>query len=310
MSFSADIKQEIANKDLEKHCQRAQLSALIQLTSSLKLGKGAFTMRVRSENPTTAKRIIFLLKQLYKVETNLQVARKTNLKKNNVYYIDVDQDVIPILEDLGIYTSRGIESHPRYEVVMKNCCAASYLAGAFLAYGSCNEPANAGYHLELSLNDLEQANYAVKLISRFSIEARTVIRRKRYVVYIKKADYISAFLALIGAHDAMMRFEDERISRDLMNSLSRINNCEIANEMKTFRAAQDQVEALQRIMDSNKYQTLDEKLRNVIDLRMRFQDSSLLELCEEYQRNYGDLISKSGMKHRLDKLMSIAEDLK
>jgi len=309
MSYTTEIKQEIAARDLEKHCQKAQLSALIQLTSSLKIARGSFGIVIRSESVTAARRAMFLLKELYKVDTKLEIARKTNLKKNNVYTIEVEKEGKEILEDLGLYSSRGLEIHPGHDIVAKNCCASSYLGGAFLAYGSCNDPQNPSYHLEIALNELDYANYIVKLISRFDMQAKIAKRRSRYVVYLKKADYVSNFLALIGAHNAMMRFEDERIGRDLKNSLSRIDNCEIANEVKTIRAAQKQIEYLQKVIDSGAYDKLNERLKNVVDIRMKYQDHSLSELCEAYQKAYGDVISKSGMKHRLNKLEAIAKSL-
>ncbi|MBQ1379914.1 MAG: DNA-binding protein WhiA, partial [Erysipelotrichaceae bacterium] len=251
MSFTTDIKQEIANGKLETHCQRAQLSALIQLTSSLTISKGNLGILIRSESPTTCKRIMALLKSLYDVDTTLQVAKKTNLKKNNVYTIEIENGGKDILEDLGLYSQRGLESHPNHEIVMRNCCAASYLAGAFLAYGSCNDPQNTNYHLEISLQELEYANFIVKMISRFDMKAKIVKRRSRYIVYLKKADYVSNFLAAIRAHDAMMRFEDERITRDLKKSLSRIDNCEIANVEKSIRAGQKQLAAIQKLIEKD-----------------------------------------------------------
>ena len=307
MSFTTDIKQEIANVQLEKHCRKAQLSALIQLTSSLTISKGNLGVLVRSESPTTSKRIVYLLKDLYGVDTKLQIARKTNLKKNNVYTIAIEEGGREILEDLGLYTSRGLESHPSHEIVTRNCCAASYLAGAFLAYGSCNDPQNPNYHLEISLPEIEYANFIVKLISRFEISAKIAKRRSRYIVYIKKADYVSGFLALIGAHSAMMRFEDERIGRDLKNSVSRIDNCEIANSEKSIRAGEKQIKHIQAIIDNGKYEKLPEKLRNVAETRMKYPEASLLELCDYYQKKYGEVISKSGMKHRLNKIESYAD---
>lgn len=308
MSFTSDIKQEVAANKLKSHCQRAQLSALIQLTSSIKIGNKSFILKSRSESSTASKRIVYLLKELYKAEVNIQVARKTNLKKNNVFYIEIPEGK-KIIEDLGLYTSRGLQSHPKYEIIMKDCCAAAYLAGCFIAYGACNDPGNSNYHLELSLPDIDVANFINKLLSRFDIEGKISKRRNRYVVYLKKADYISSFLALIKAHDAMMKFEDERIGRDVRNSVIRIDNCEIANEVKTFKAAQKQIEQIQLIIDSDKYDELDEKLKNVAEIRMKHQDYSLLEMCAAYLENYGDIISKSGMKHRLDKIELIAEKI-
>ena len=309
MSFSTDIKQEIANASLEKHCQRAQLSALILLTSSLTISQGNMGIIVRSESPTTCKRAMFLLKTLFDVDTSLKVMRKTNLKKNNVYTIEIEKDGRKILEELGLFSQRGLESHPGYEVLMRNCCAASYLAGAFLAYGSCNDPHNPNYHLEISLQEIEDANFIVKLISRFDMQAKIVKRRNNYVVYLKKADYVSNFLALIGAHDAMMRFEDERIARDLKNSVSRIDNCEIANVEKSIRAGQKQVEDIETIRMAGKLEKLPEKLRNVAEIRLMLPEASLVELCKAYQKKYGETISKSGMKHRLNKIGSYAESM-
>ena len=309
MSFATEIKQEIASKDLPNHCKRAQLSALIQLTSSLTISQGKLGISVRCESSIAVRRIVQFLKELYQVPTDLQVTRKTNLKKNNVYRVKIDEDGRKILEDLGLYNEKGLQSHPKHEIVMRNCCTSAYLAGVFLAYGACNDPQNPSYHLEVSLSDIEHANFIVKLLARFDIQAKVVRRRNRYVVYLKKADYVSGFLALIGAHDAMLRFEDERIARDVKNSFSRIDNCEIANEVKTLRAAQQQIEYIEKIIRLEKYEKLNEKLRNVIDIRMKYQDSSLQELCEAYQRAYGENISKSGMKHRLNKLETFADSL-
>ncbi|MBR0418798.1 MAG: DNA-binding protein WhiA [Erysipelotrichaceae bacterium] len=309
MSFSTDIKQEIANNELEQHCKRAQLSALTKLTSSLIFSSNGFGLSYTSESPTTSKRTVYLLKELYDAKTQLEVARKTNLKKNNVYKITVPEKGKEILENLGLYSSRGLEKHPLHEVVTRNCCAASYLAGAFLAYGSCNDPSNASYHLEISVNDLEHANFLLRLISRFSLQAKIAKRRNRYIVYLKKADYVSDFLTLIGAHNAKMRFEDERIGRDIRNSVSRIDNCEIANEEKIIRAGEKQLNSIKTIIEADAYDKLPEKLKNVAEARQKYPESSLLELCDYYMSMFGGSISKSGMKHRLNKLEAIASEL-
>ena len=310
MSFTSSIKQEISYKELEDCCKRAQLSALIQLTSSLSISNKKMELVVRSENPTTAKRVVYLLKKLYKAKTELTVARKSNLRKNNVYTVNIREDARTILSDLGLYSeSRGLLSHPTYSIVLKNCCAKSYLAGCFLAYGSCNSPNNKNYHLEISLTDLDYANFIIKLISRFGIQAKVSKRRSKYIVYIKKADAISDFLRAVEANEALYDFEDTRISRDLKHSIIRIDNCEIANEVKSLKAAEEQVSYMTRIKDAGKYKDLDEKLKNVIDLRLKYQDYSLNELCEAYDKRYGETLSKSGLKHRLNKIENIARSI-
>lgn len=309
MSFTTFIKQEIASNDIDDCCKKAELSALVKLTSSLSISNKGFNLVFKSENSGTIRRIVFLLKKMYKVDTQIVIAKKNNLKKNNIYSLTCPNGKY-ILEDLGLYSqSRGLLSHPTYSITMKDCCARNYLAGCFLAYGACNSPNNKNYHLEISVNDLDHAEYIVKLINRFNIDAKISKRRNKYVVYLKRADVISDFLKIIGSNEALYEFEDSRMSRDLMHSVVRVNNCEIANEIKSLKAANNQVEYMEAIKKADKYNSLDEKLKNVIDIRLANQDASLNELCKEYEKKYRESLSKSGLKHRLNKIENIARSI-
>lgn len=309
MSFTTTIKQEIARNELKLCCKKAEMAALVKLTSSISISNKGFKLYFKSENATTMKRIVYLLKSLYKTNTEIVVGQKNNLKKNKVYSLTAD-DGMKILEDLGLYAN-GLRSYPTSEsgIVRKDCCKKAYLAGCFLAYGACNSPSNKNYHLEISVSDLDLATYIVKLISNFGIEAKISKRRNKYVVYLKKADVISDFLKIIGSNEAMYEFEDSRMERDLMHSVIRVNNCEIANEMKSLKAANDQVEYMEAIKKADKYKDLDSKLKNVIDIRLANQDASLNELCKVYEKKYKETLSKSGLKHRLNKIESIARSI-
>ena len=307
MSFTKEIKQEIAYNELKACCAKAELSALIKLTSSLSISSRGFELVVKSENPTTVKRVAFLLKELYPVESTLATYQKTNLKKNNVYHLTIVDEVIPLLEFLGLYSANGLLNYPKASVVMKNCCARAYLAGAFLAYGACNAPNKTNYHLELAINDEAHANFVIKLMERFNLAAKLSQRRGKFIVYLKKADDISDFLRCIGAHESLMNFENMRINRDFKNSLVRLNNCEIANDMKTMQAANNQSKIIEEMMVDGRFDKLDDKLKAVCDLRLAFPDYSLGELCKEYQKRYGQNISRSGLNHRLNKIIVIYE---
>ena len=308
MSFTNLIKQEIASIELSDCCKKAELCALLELNSSLTISNKQMQLLIRSENPTTEKRIVYLLKKLYKVDIDLTIIKKNNLKKNNIYIVKTKDKAKEILEDVGLYKN-GLLSHPSYLTIMKNCCAKSYLAGCFLAYGACNSPMNKNYHLELALNENEEASFVLKLLARFNIEAKVTKRRNKYVVYLKKAELISDFLRLVKASHCLLEFEDARIEKDFKHSLVRIDNCEIANEMKSLNAANKQIAYIKVIKKADKYKQLDEKLKRIIDLRLDHKDYSLNELCEEYKLRFKEPISKSGLKHRLNKIESIARDL-
>lgn len=311
MSFTSEIKQQVSYNDLKSCCERAELSALIQLTSSLTFSSRGLTLKMRSENPTTSKRIMILLKDIYKnIETELMVEKKTNLRKNNIYVVTILNDPRNILEDLGLYNEKGLLDYPVFSIVAKDCCARAYLAGAFLAFGSCNSPSKTNYHLEIAVMSETHANFIVKLMDRFDLGAKITKRRNKYVIYLKKAELISEFLKCIGAQEAVMDFENMRISRDFMNSLTRLNNCDIANETKSMQAARSQVASMEKIFSYGRYDDLNDKLKIVIDLRMKNQECSLTELAQAYYDATGEMISKSGIKHRLDKIEAIAKELK
>lgn len=310
MSFTTEVKQEVALNELKDCCKKAELSALIQLCSTLSISNKGLTLLIKTENATTAKRTWKMLKECYNVETDLSVMKKMNLKKNNIYYIRVLNKAKEILEDLGLYSTRGLLSRPLQSIVTKECCARAYLAGAFMAMGSVNAPQRTSYHLEIGTSNEEHAEFIIKVMNRFELPAKSICRRNQVVVYIKAADKIADFLRLIGAFESLMKFEDIRIHRDFKNSLTRLDNCEVANEIKSQNAAKKQLEDIQLIEDAGKLEQLDERLLEIAILRKANPEMSLNELSQEYERQKGVVMSKSGMKHRFTKIQELADKIK
>ena len=107
-----------------------------------------------------------------------------------------------------------------------------------------------------------------------------------------------------------MSFEDIRITRDFRNSMTRLDNCELANEVKSVAAANRQVADIELIKKSMFFDSLDDKIKEIAYLRLDYPEASLNELTVEYERISGVEISKSGMKHRLKKLSDIANSIK
>lgn len=306
MSFTTEVKAEISMNQLHACCAKAQLSALIQMCASLSFTNQGMALEIKSENVNTAKRILKLLKERYQVSAQLSVMRKMKLKKNNIYILRINDRAVDILKDLQILDEEGLRSHPQKDMVYEECCARAYLAGAFLAGGSVNSPQTANYHLEIVANSKVQAKFLLTLMKRFELPAKYIHRRNQEVVYLKASDKISDFLRCIGASDALFAFEDSRIQRDFMNSLTRLDNCELANEMKTISAGKKQLEDIAWIEAYRGLDTLPLKLQQAAALRRMNPEASLNELCDAYYEQTGETISKSGMKHRLAKLKELA----
>ena len=307
MSFTTEVKSEIAANELHPCCMKAELSAVLQMCSTMNFTSDGVHLTIKTENPTTAKRIYKLVKERYDVTTRLSVIKKMKLKKNNIYVIRVENKAMEILKDLEIFTEKGLQAHPSSRMLRKECCARAYLAGAFLAGGSVNSPNKANYHLEISTNNEGLAKFIQKLMNRFDLPAKYIKRRNQDVIYLKASDKIGDFLRYIGASDAVFTFEDSRIQRDFMNSLTRLDNCELANEMKSMAAGKKQLEDIQWIENYRGLEALPEKLQHAAYARKELPEASLLELCDYCADVYDETISKSGMKHRLAKLNEMAD---
>ena len=146
----------------------------------------------------------------------------------------------------------------------------------------------------------------VSLLERFNILAKITTRRKKVILYVKSAEKIADFLRLIEADQAVLKFENIRISRDFSNSLQRMNNMDLANEVKAVAAASGQLDDIRILEENQKIETLDRKLQDIIALRKANPEASLMELCSIYERQTGEIVSKSGMKHRFVKIHELA----
>lgn len=309
MSFSSEVKHEISTRELEDHAIRAQLSAFFHLNATMHIVNNKFELQIKTQNATITKRIFQLIKDRYQVETELKVLKRENLDKGNIFILRLKDKAILILEDLGLYDENGLREVPFSHIVVREASAQAYLAGAFLATGSVNAPTKPDYHLEVSSHKEELAQFIVGVIERFGLNAKITKRRNRFVIYIKVADQIADFLKIIGAYNMTMQFEDVRIHRDFRNSLTRLDNMELANDVKTIQAGTKQMDAILLLMEKNRYQHLDEKLRDACDLRMDHPESSLNELIDIYYQKSGNRISKSGLQHRFNKIIELSNKL-
>ncbi|RYG74429.1 DNA-binding protein WhiA [Lentibacillus lipolyticus] len=308
MSFASEIKKELTGIELDTCCKYAELAALVRMNGVISMSKDIYTLDVQTENAAIARRIYTLVKSLYHISSELLVRKKMKLKKNNVYIVRMKENVQELLTDLGIFQgpysfSRDIPS----TYTENDCCRKSYLRGAFLAGGSINNPETSSYHLEIFNTHQEHNDALTELLNDFGLRARKLERKKGYITYLKEAEKITEFLSVIGAHNALFKFEDVRIVRDMRNSVNRLVNCETANLNKTIGAAFRQIENINFIENTVGLDALPERLQEIAALRVQHQDISLKELGEMMTTGK---ISKSGVNHRLKKIDDFAEKLR
>ncbi len=308
MSFASEIKKELTAIESDTEEQKAELAALIRMNGILSLSRNRYSLDVQTENAAIARRIYTLIKNNYQQPLEILVRKKMKLKKNNVYIVRMKENVSQFLDDLKILKEpHQIIRQISPEIIADEKRKRAYLRGAFLAGGSINNPETSSYHLEI-YNFHEEHNTSLsELLNQFDLKSKTLERKHGYIVYIKEAEKMTEFLSIIGAHNALFKFEDVRIVRDMRNSVNRLVNCETANLNKTIGAAFRQIENIKLIERTIGLDQLPEKLQEIAILRMEHEDVSLKELGELVENGK---ISKSGVNHRLKKIDEFAEKIR
>lgn len=176
---------------------------------------------------------------------------------------------------------------------------------AFIKAGSINDP-NKKYHLEVMFKTKNKAEEMQSLLKNFNINAKIIKRENEYMLYLKDGEEISEFLALIGANNSVIKFEEIRVLKETRNDINRLVNCETANLNKTINASVKQIEDIKLIKKKHKFSSLPENLQEIAELRISNPDVSLVELGKMLKEPIG----KSGVNHRLKKIASIAEELR
>lgn len=311
VSFSAQTKNELARIFPKRRCcQLAELAALTRMDGTINISREhKIGLQVTTESPAVARKIFRLTKMVFQLNTEIRVQRRQKLKKNNVYNIRLvaNPRMGEILEELGILDDQGLIMPGIKKSFMKTkCCRQSYLRGVFLGAGSVNRP-EGNYHLEIITNNLQYTEALVALMNRFAgIHAKISSRKDWQIVYLKGSEQIATFLGSIGAHQALLNFENIRIVKGMRNQVNRLVNCETANLSKTVDASLKQIENIRLIEDSIGLNKLPSRLKVIAQLRLQNPDISLKELGKMVHPPVG----KSGVNHRMRKIEEIADKIK
>lgn len=300
MSFAGKVKEELlAQTGRSKHCQLAELAALFHCLGQVIIDSdGNSVLKFTTENLTVLKKSYILFKKAFHIVPELSVRGHHQY----LLYVLDDEQVMRCLDELWEQEDAAFMSE---RLIRRMCCRRSFIRGLFLASGSMTDP-NSSYHLELAAGCYENAVRIREIIGACGLETKIIERKNMYVVYMKEGSAIVDFLNIIGAHVALMEFENVRIVKEMRNSINRQVNCETANIKKAVSAASRQVEDIQYIHDSIGFGTLSANLSAIARLRLEHPDVTLKELGNMLEPPLG----KSGVNHRLRRLSEIAEDLR
>lgn len=312
MSFSGEVKEELSRQyPRSRHCQIAEIVAILSFSGKLEYEEGRPVLRVYTENLSLARKYFTLMKKTFHINTDIAVRQNVYLHKIRTFVISLinPEDVKIVLQAIKWNNEKNEDIRGSELVdgrlVQNTCCRRAFIRGTFLSAGSMSDPEKA-YHFEIVCTSLAKAKQLMEIINGFSIDAKIVIRKKNYVVYIKEGSQIVDMLNIMEAHVALMNLENVRILKEMRNFVNRQVNCETANINKTVNAAVKQAEDINYIREVMGFDHLPDNLYQAAIARMEHPDASLKELGMYLKPPVG----KSGVNHRLRKLCEIAEELR
>lgn len=292
MTFTTSLKEEIARLEINPVESRYELIAFLNCIGKIKNNELLITM----ENAAVARKIYRELKEIYAVSPRIIVRIQKRFKVKQIYILSVKERIDFIKESINIGTKIEMETLVSDEEKI------AFLKGAFLAIGNISNPSTSGYHLEFIVGKERLAKQILALLQYFKLSAKMIKRGYKTIVYIKASEDISDLIKRFKATSSLFYFEDIRIYRDHKNMVNRLNNCEIANQEKTFKTGLEQVEKIKYLRNQELFSLLDEKTQIVANFREKYPELSYQELAEVITNETNYKIGKSGINHHFIKI--------
>ena len=291
-SLDVGFSKSGRDKRLSRCCAEAFLSGALIYSKKHKLSNNVLTV----DSEPFSELLTYLFMNVMHFET--EVAEKTYRNKT-LFEVTLKG------KGADAFLSRLDSPSDLSDFISCPSCTELFLRGIFLACGTVTDP-DISYHVEFITpgESLAEALFSFLLVE--GKEVRLIKRRSDHIVYIKGSERISDLFTEMGAGRFALDVIEKSIEKEIKNNLNRSCNCENANVRKTVSAFVELKVAVEKIKERGVWNTLSEELRHVAELRLAYPDASLSELCLLDEETN---LSRSGLNHRLKKIISIAKEL-
>ena len=298
MSFSQDVKQEIAKKLPLRRKDRVSFLAAMFMQQGMRnsITEKEASIWFVTEKSETAGICFTLLKKTFNI--------KIDCSSGNSHHSENMKLRIRGKEALELSEAVCLDGGYERLDLSDTDSRRNFIKGAFMCTGFLNDPKNS-YHFEIVCQTREKADFLARQMEYFDVRPGVICRKKHFVIYIKDGSKIVDMLGVMDAHIALMEMENSRILKGMRNSVNRRVNCETANITKTVLSARKQIEDIKYLQSTGKLKGLSPALRQMAELRLENPDLPLYELGQLMEPPLG----KSGVNHRLRKLGEIARRL-
>lgn len=309
MSFNSSVKTETVSKlELNDRECKAFLSAVVR-AGSLGVVKGRLNAEISLDTPSVAPFIESCFRRINRsAEINIRSL------EHAIEVTVVVENASDLLNELNILGSDGKKILKLFAGIPPLGTEGekrAYVIGYFLVAGVAAIPSTEltsnknGYRVEINVVSASVAEQLADIVHDLGIDIKIGERRNLPYVYLRDGQQIADFLALLGASDAIFELQNVSILKNTKNELNRVNNCAVANMNKTAGASALQRDAINKILEQKGWGYFSPALAAIARLRLDNPFSTLDELAELTSPP----VTKSGVKHRLGKIVELADQL-
>jgi cell division protein WhiA len=304
MALTALVKDELSRLTIIKPCDRkAEVSAMLRFAGGLHIVGGRIVVEAELDTAAAARRLRRDIAEIYGQSSDLVVLSSGGLRRTTRYVVRVVKDGEALARQTGLIDARGrpVRGLPPQVVSGAVCDAEAAWRGAFLAHGSLTEPGRSSA-LEITCPGPEAALALVGAARRLGIPAKAREVRGVDRVVIRDGDAISAMLTRLGAHDAVLAWEERRMRREVRATANRLANFDDANLRRSARAAVAAGARVERALEILG-EDVPDHLRDAGELRLKHKQASL----EELGQLADPVMTKDAVAGRIRRLLAMAD---
>jgi DNA-binding protein WhiA len=304
MAMTARVKDELSRLDVTKPCcRKAEVSATIRFAGGLHIVGGQIVVEAEMDTANAARRLRRDIAEVYGHRAEVVVMSAGGLRRGSRYVLRVVEEGATLARQTGLIDSRGrpVRGLPPKVVSASSCDAEAAWRGAFLAHGSLTEPGRSSA-MEITCPGPEAALALVGAARRLGVQTKAREVRGVDRVVIRDGDAIAAMLTRLGAHDAVLAWEERRMRREVRATANRLANFDDANLRRSARAAVAagaRVERALQILGDE----VPEHLREAGELRLAHKQASLEELGQLADPQ----MTKDAVAGRIRRLLAMAD---
>ncbi|MCA0290908.1 MAG: DNA-binding protein WhiA [Actinobacteria bacterium] len=304
MAMTASVKDELSRLEVTKTCcRKSEVASMLRFAGGLHIIGGKIVVEAELDTASVARRLRKEVHELYGHRSEVVVMAAGGLRKGSRYVVRIVEGGELLARQTGLIDARGrpVRGLPAKVVGGSMCDSVAAWRGAFLAHGSLTEPGRSSA-LEITCPGPEAGLALVGAARRLEIPAKARDVRGVDRVVIRDGDAIGAMLTRMGAHDAVIAWEDRRTRREVRATANRLANFDDANLRRSAQAAVAAGARVQRALEILGDDVPDH-LRVAGDLRMAHKQASLEELGALAQPP----MTKDAVAGRIRRLLAMAD---